>query len=397
MKQKINQSLKHIYTMTMKRFLFFTLILATFVACQKESNLKIKGTILEGKGKKVYLYKLHTDGEEAIDSTKIDGDGAFEFGCDVSYPTFFLVKLSPSNFVTVVGDSLQTVEIDGSYKDLATDYSVKGSEASEEVRVLNLHMMDTQKEIKQLQKEYRNVLNGSKNIQELNRIEKSFQKVMKEQTDFSTKFVKEHPFSMASIIALYQKFDYNNYVVQDLQTMKTAASALAAIYPDSKHVKTLHQNTLRLINKERNVKMHNMLKQYAVNSPDIKLPNVKGKVVNLSSLRGKYVLVHFWASTDQGSRIQNEILKENYQIFHKKGFEIYQVSVDTNKSSWEKAIKQDRLTWINVGDMQGSNQAVVNYNVQMIPTNYLLDPKGNILAKNLIGPEVNKVLSKVLK
>ncbi|MDC1106575.1 TlpA disulfide reductase family protein [Prolixibacteraceae bacterium] len=383
--------------MTLKRILFIIMIIATFTACQKKSNLMIKGTITGGKGEKVYLYKLRINGQKAVDSTKIGGDGAFEFGCDVSTPTFYLVKVAPTNFITLVGDSLQTIEINGSYKNFSTDYTIKGSEGSQDIRDLNLHLMQTKQEIAKLQKEYNNVLNGSKNIQELTRIENEFQEVMKKQTAFSTDFVREHPFSMASVIALYQKFDYNEYVIKDLQIMKTAASALAAIYPDSKHVQALHDNTLRLINKERNYKMNNLLKQYAVNSPDIELPDNNGKTRKLSSFRGKYVLIQFWASTDNGSRIQNAILRQNYQLFHKKGLEIYQVSVDTNKSSWLNAIKEDKLNWTNVGDMQGSNQAVINYNVQMIPYNYLLDPEGNIIAKNLIGPEMNKVLSKVLK
>lgn len=397
MKKTINQLLKHMFTMTIKRFIFPILILSMFFACQKKSDLTIKGAISGGKGKKVYLYKLLVNGQKAIDSTKIGSNGDFEFNCNVSYPTFYLVKLTPSNFVTVVGDSLQTIDIKGDYKTFSSTYTVEGSEASSDIRDLNLHMMKTKQQIGKLQKSYYEILNGSKNIQELSRIEGQFQKVMKEQTDYSTEFVKTHPFSMASIIALYQKFDYDNYVVQDLQTMKTAASALEAIYPESQHVQALHKNTLKLISKERKYKMNNLLKQYAVNSPDIELPDNHGKIRKLSSLRGKYVLVQFWASTDQGSRIQNDILRKNYSLFHKKGLEIFQVSVDTNKSSWKSAIKEDQLRWINVGDMQGSNQAVINYNVQMVPYNYLLDPEGNIIAKNLMGSELNKSLSKVLK
>ena len=121
-----------------------------------------------------------------------------------------------------------------------------------------------------------------------------------------------------------------------------------------------------------------------------------GKEIALSSLRGKTVLLQFWSAVDRNSRIQNEALVEAYQKYRDKGFAIYQVSVDKNRIEWVDAIDQDGLTWVNVGDMEGSYLAVLHYNVQTIPYNYLMNKEGIIIAKDLSGPALDKALSRIL-
>ena len=201
---------------------------------------------------------------------------------------------------------------------------------------------------------------------------------------------------MANVLALYQKFDDDTYVIQDLQSLKLAASALNSFYPESEHVKALYGNTLKLMAEERAAKMKQMIQEQGVNSPDIVLPNPDGKEIALSSLRGKYVLLQFWSAMDRGSRIVNPVLVELYKKYKSKGFEIYQVSVDDNRYEWLDAIDKDKLTWINVGDMKGSNQAVSNYNVTNIPLNYLLDKDGVIIARDLKGPNLDRLLGEIL-
>jgi peroxiredoxin len=178
--------------------------------------------------------------------------------------------------------------------------------------------------------------------------------------------------------------------------MRVAASALNTIYPNSGHVKALYQNTLDLLREEQNAKLRQMIQEQGENSPEIVLPNPDGQEIALSSLRGKVVLLQFWSALDRNSRILNEALVEAYGKYKNKGFEIYQVSVDDNRVEWVDAIDQDRLTWINVGDMQGSNQAVRAYNIQTVPYNYLLNEEGEVIAQNLKGPGLNRALAQIL-
>jgi hypothetical protein len=89
-------------------------------------------------------------------------------------------------------------------------------------------------------------------------------------------------------------------------------------------------------------------------------------------------------------------LAEIYTKYKHKAFEIYMVSVDDDRLAWKTAIAEDKLTCINVGDMKGSNPALISYNIRSIPSNYLLDKEGKIIGKNLQGPELNTTLSKIL-
>jgi peroxiredoxin len=143
--------------------------------------------------------------------------------------------------------------------------------------------------------------------------------------------------------------------------------------------------------------MKQFIEQEGANSPDIVLPNPGGKEIMLTSLRGKVVLVHFWAAEDPGSRVLNSLLADAYKKYKSKGLEIYQVNVGTNRSEWLDAIDKDNLSWINVGDLEGSTKARLSYNIQNIPYNYLLDKEGKIVAKNLTGTDLDKALSKILK
>jgi peroxiredoxin len=178
--------------------------------------------------------------------------------------------------------------------------------------------------------------------------------------------------------------------------MRSSASALYAIYPKNEQVKALYNNTLNLLRQQSSSKLNDLIAQKAVNSLNIILPDVSGIQHELWSLHGKYVLLHFWSAKDRTSRIQNQVLVELYAKYRNRGFEIYMVSVDDDRSAWTTAISEDQLTWINVGDMKGSINALISYNIKSVPSNYLLDREGNIIGKNLQGPELNNALAKCM-
>jgi peroxiredoxin len=207
----------------------------------------------------------------------------------------------------------------------------------------------------------------------------------------------KHPFSMSSVLALYQKFDDSNYVIQDLQSLKVAASALNTVFPKSEHVKALYANTIDLMNQEKNAKLKEYIAKNGVNSPDVTLPNSNGRNISLSSLRGKVILIQFWSAKERISRIQNQALVELYNKYKSRGFEIYQVSIDNDRNAWLNAIEQDGLSWTNVGDMKGSVTALNMYNVQQIPSNYILDKDGQIVARDIQGPTLDKAVAALTK
>ncbi|HEY5510117.1 MAG TPA: TlpA disulfide reductase family protein [Prolixibacteraceae bacterium] len=380
----------------MNRILALLMIVLLVSACGKKSNYTISGKIEGGAGKKIYLNHLLTTSQKPVDSVKLDASGAFKMKGKVSAPTFFLMKISESNFATLLVDSAENLTITGSYKNFANDYVIQGCDNSSKVRDLTFRFAAAQAKSDSIRLLYVKHAKDAGYTSDLERWDKEYSKTVNDYTIYVNDFVKKNPFSMASVYALYQKWDANNYVANDFQAMKTAASALNAVYPKNEQVKALYNHTLSLLKEQKSAKMNQLLSQNAINSPDIKLPDVSGIDRTLSSLRGKTVLVHFWSAKDRTSRIQNKVLVELYSIFKHRGFEIYMVSVDDDRAAWTAAIAEDQLTWINVGDMKGSNSALINYNVQTIPANYLLDKEGKIIGKNMMGPQLNSTLSKIL-
>ncbi len=383
----------------MRRVLQLTASLAIIftIGCNRPEKFEIRGKITNAPGQMIYLEELLVASVRPVDSAKISSGGEFTLKQHTGMPTFFLLKLKENNFITLLIDSAEKITIEADAINFARDYKVEGSPGSLLVQELNNKLNTTKQKLDSITSLY-TIYEGSPEIEQL-KIEwgESYQKIVQEQVDYSTNFVSEHPFSMASVLALYQKFNDENYVVRDLHALRVAASALNSFYPNSEHVKALYANTLQLIATERAGKVRKIIEENAENSPDILLPDPNGKEIALSSFRGKYVLVHFWSALDENSRIVNPVLAEIYAKYKNRGFEIYQVSVDNDRNKWLEAIEEDRLVWTNVGDMKGSIQPVMFYNIQSVPYNYLLDKEGVILAKNLTGPAIDKTLSSIFK
>ena len=195
--------------------------------------------------------------------------------------------------------------------------------------------------------------------------------------------------SLSAIKAVYQKIDDDTYVLyesRDLQYLKILSDSLGKYYPKSNHTKALLNN----FSKEMNQFYARQLEQLSSSLPEIKLdPDLKdinGKRIKLSSIKGKYVLLTFWSVESRECIAENLQLKEFYRTFNKKGFEIYQINLDKNEDAWKNAVRFDELPWINTREDDPSNPVNARlYNVQSLPANYLYDPQGTIVARNIHG------------
>ncbi len=132
-------------------------------------------------------------------------------------------------------------------------------------------------------------------------------------------------------------------------------------------------------------------------APEIMLPNLKDSVVNLSSYKGKVVLIDFWASWCGPCRAANPSVVRLYKKYKGKGFEVFGISLDDKKAAWLKAIKQDNIKYIQVNDKDGWNSKVAaTYFVDQIPTNFLLDKNGKVVAIDLEGKKLDDAVKKLL-
>lgn len=379
---------------------YLGVIVATVVllsGCQKGNQFTISGKITHAEGETLYLEELLVSSTRPVDSVRLNRNGEFRIKGEAGMPTYYVLKFSPEKLITLLVDSAEKVRIEADYVNFSHQYHVEGSEGSVLVKQLVDKLNATKLKLDSLESLYN--LNGQDPELDSMKVKwaSQYDAVIQEQVDFSTSFVMNNPFSMASVLAIYQDFSPGNFVIRDLHTMRVAASALNSIYPNSEQVKALYSNTLQILKDEQAVQMQKFIQENGENSPEILLPDENGREIALSSLRGKVVLLQFWAAVNQDSRVLNQALVEAYQKYRNKGFEIYQVSLDENRIEWIDAVDKDGLKWINVGDMKGSQQAVRNYNVQAIPYNYLLDAEGRIIARDLKGPALDRALAGILR
>ncbi len=156
--------------------------------------------------------------------------------------------------------------------------------------------------------------------------------------------------------------------------------------------------TTAKVQRENLAKGEAIAKKTAIGSPamDFTQNDVNGKPVSLSSYKGKYVLLDFWASWCGPCRAENPNVVKAYKKYHEKGFEILAVSLDDKKDKWLEAIAKDGLTWTHVSDLKGWKNVVAQmYNIRAVPSNLLLDKDGNIMAKDLRAEELDKKLGEI--
>ena len=201
--------------------------------------------------------------------------------------------------------------------------------------------------------------------------------------DAINNFIQQHPASLVTPLAIIRY----NQLADDVTKMEDLYMHLNADQKNSSMGVYIAQQ----ITEGKKNAIGTML-------PDFTQPDTTGTPVALSSLRGKYVLVDFWASWCRPCRQENPNVVENYNRFKDKNFTVLGVSLDKAKPSWVDAIKMDGLTWSHVSDLQGwSNAVAQQLGIFSIPQNFLLDPAGKIVAKNLRGPVLEKKLTALFK
>ena len=193
-------------------------------------------------------------------------------------------------------------------------------------------------------------------------------------------------------MALYQQlgrqssvFDYK----KDFEYFAQVDSALCIRYPGSEAVKDLNKKVTQI---------REMMKvEIGSPAPPIVLPDINGKPVALAELKGKLVLLGFWASWSEASVAENKSLLNLYNKYHPKGFEVYLVSLDRSRESWLQTIQNEKAGWINVSDLAyWDSPAVKLYRVESLPANYLIDGNGIIIARNIMGRELEQKLTEIL-
>ncbi|UZR93195.1 redoxin domain-containing protein [Chondrinema litorale] len=334
----------------------------------------ISGKIQNPQEGEVILYQIKENQKFPFDTLNVSGDGSFEVTFPIAGAGFYLINFYESQEKMLVlnpGDKLE-ITADGSSADGI--YEVTGSP---DTNLLTEYLALDQK------------LSTQMNMQR----QKYFETEDKEQAEEDyNEFVKNAVAEIkgfiekadGSIVSIFPATQLN--IDEDSEYLTALSNKLFEKYPEEQMVIDLKKK----IDAVKNTAIGEV-------APDIELQSPEGKDISLSSLRGKYVLIDFWASWCGPCRQENPNVVRVYNKFKDKGFEIYGVSLDRDKNAWNKAIEKDGLTWLHVSDLNFWNSEVVPlYNIEGIPMTVLLDKDGKIIAKNLRGKALEDKLTELL-
>jgi thiol-disulfide isomerase/thioredoxin len=371
----------------MKRYPLIFITAVIIAGCSREHNVTIKGTFSEAREGMVYLDKSEVNRSSVADSAEIKR-GRFKFTTDITGPEFYQVRFDNGEFVGLLTMPGEKISLDLGKSPLALNYSVTGSPGSEEIKLLDQRLLSTKTQLDSIRKAYSG-LSADELETRGAELEKAFVDAVDEQRRFNIKFIVENISSMASIQALYQRIDENTYVLyqpRDLQYLKIVSDSLSVKYPVSRHVRALKENVTSELNRMYIDRMASLASQLPVTSTNPELPDTGGKMVSLSSLRGKYVLVSFWSTASQECLNELPLLRSIYSAYKSKGLEIYQVSLDSDEQRWKNVVRFEEIPWISVRELDPSRPAFARMmNVNSVPSNLLYDPEGNIINTNLFG------------
>ncbi len=383
----------------MKKYLVLIIPVLIFSGCHKRNSFIINGKVNVPTQDHIYIHEVDINTPVLIDSAEINKKGIFRFRIKASEPDFYQVGYSSADFITLLAEPGEKIELTFNDKGLSGNYAVSGSKGSALVRTLDLKLIDTKSRLDSLDALYKDASKESAFETKGPALEQEYLDILKKQRKFNIAFILENMTSLASIKALYQRINENMYVfyeARDLQYLKIVSDSLKRYYPNSKHTKALISD----FEKEHNQFFTRNIQRMTDTIPETRLnPQLKditGKRIALSSLRGKYVLLAFWSAESRDCISENLQLKEFYKTYNKKGFEIYQISIDQNEENWKAAVKFDELPWINAREDDPANPKIaILYNVRALPANYLYDPEGNIIASNLHGRTLQIKLNQI--
>ncbi len=393
-----NTMIRICFRVCFKQFLF--LPAAVFLSCQS-GNVEISGKIGGTANTKVYLERQDVDRIVAVDSARISRSGEFSFRVQVTDPVYYVVRVGQEAAVTVVAEAGKQIFVEGERFGLEKNYRVSGSEASELVRELVLHLNATTTAMDSLQKRYRALPAEQVHDAERERLATNWDSVVAGQILFSRNFTIEHATSPAAYYALYQKLSPDRFVlspVDELTSYKAVLSSLMAFYPESSYTKALSGHYEQIRKNMQSNRIRSLIEQSESSLPAIRLADQNGKEQRLESLKGKYILLDFTLLTAKAGASHTNDLKQAYAKYRGKGLEIFQVCLDGNKLLWEEALEASGIDWICLLDPEGAeSRAARSWNIQGIPANYLINRQYEIVGKNLYGQRLRDRLADVIK
>ena len=386
-----------------KMALLLLTVLVTATGCGNK-DFRITGTI-EGAGTGEYLLlrEVKPGFLEPIDSMIPDEDGEFSFRSVTEWPAFYMLSMGSDNFLTLLVSPGDKIDVSAAAGSLDSPGVLNGSEETSTMLGFRKEHREVIDALQRLTDVYNDSIMSPRLPLLMDSLDRRAADIVEAFRAKAKELLEANGSSMVSVYLL------NQQVVPGLQLFDPAKepelfyrvdSALYALYPESDLVLDLHSFVAGLKSSApvAIATSAGTLPAIGKTLPEIALPDPEGDTLRLSSLRGRVVLVDFWAAWCPPCREENPNLVSMYDQWHWRGFDIFQVSLDLRKEEWTEAIRKDRLgRWNHVSDLKYRDSEVVkSFGLTEIPANYLLDREGRVVAINLRGDELRKKLEELL-
>ena len=381
----------------MKKTLFILFALVLLCGCKQEKKFCIEGDINGADSLMLYLEHLTLgEGAVAIDSVRLKGDGTFRFEkTAATSPEFYRLRIGGGG-INLVVDSTETVRIKADMKDLSFGYEVEGSGTCDTIRLLCLKLADLERKARRI------AADRNFTIQERDSLIDGL--VEQYKTDVKRDIMHNHFDKSYSYYACFQTLGTSlvfdpMHNKSDLTWMHAIANAWNEKYPSSPRTQNLCnivQECRRSQAKPQQIVLDiDGEKVRELGIIDMTFPDINGQERTLSDLRGHVVLLDFTAFTMDGSTERTLLLREIYDKYHDRGFEIYQVSLDPSQHLWKQ--RSEALPWVSVYCEEGLESDMLTlYNVTHLPSYFLIDRNCDLQARWEDIPDLEKAIEALL-
>lgn len=359
-----------------------TIVMMAFFSCggsesSTDGKIQVAGKIENAPEGVVVLSQFTESRPKVLDTLDLNSKGEFTYELAVEAPTFYELNINGQRVIRL---ALFKEDVEVKY-DFSNPESlmIEGSEDTKEMLKIEKLMETYQANVNKLNESYYEAM--SKNDTEaIKKIQNEAMNLEANQADQVKAMISSMGNSFASMAAiglLNPKTDF--------QFIDEVVGKLNENYPGTTAILKLKQQ----LDEMRSLSVGQP-------APEIELPNPNGELVRLSDLKGKYVLIDFWAAWCKPCRQENPNVVRLYNQYKDKGFEVFGVSLDRTKEDWVKAIADDGLTWTHVSDLKYFNSIAAElYQIDAIPATYMIDPDGKIIAKDLRGPGLENKLAEL--
>lgn len=352
-----------------------------------EKKFHIDGTITGAADSTLYFENMGLDGAVKIDSAKLSEDGTFAFeGTAPTAPEFYRLRIA-GQFINIAVDSTETINIKAQYPQMATQYEVSGSEDCQRIKELSLMQSSLQAQVNAIA---RNPELGAQAVADsVSRIVEAY------KTRVKTEYIFKAPMKASSYFALFQTIYAGGQPVllfnprtseQDIKVFGAVATSWDTFYPNEKRGENLHNIAIEGMKDVRYLRSQQQAEEIEaskVNTSgilDFTLTDNTGATRSLSSLKGNVVLLDFHLFADQNSMKRIMSLRELYNKYHAQGFQIYQVAIDGDEHFWKT--QTAALPWISTRVDDNTSSVLQMYNVQQVPTFFLLNRSCNVVKRD---------------